>query len=77
MGSDGHIKITDFGLSKAGMSKNARTVTICGTPDDCRAGLAKFDGVVDQTLMVNVGYGGASEAELLRAFRALIALGSK
>lgn len=53
------------------------TVTICGTLDDCRAGLARFEGVVDQALMVNVGYGGASEAQLLSAFRALIALGSK
>ena len=52
-------------------------VTISGTPAQCREGLARFEGVVDQALMVNVGYGGASEEDLLNAFRALIELGSK
>lgn len=32
--SDGHIKMTDFGLSKQGlMDPNARTKTFCGTPE--------------------------------------------
>jgi serine/threonine protein kinase len=32
--SDGHIKITDFGLSKEGLiGQNARTNTFCGTPE--------------------------------------------
>ena len=52
------------------------TVTIAGTMAECRAALSRFEGIVDQTLMVNVGYGGASEDDLLRAFRALIELGS-
>ena len=52
-------------------------MTISGTPAQCREGLARFEGVVDQALMVNVGYGGASEEDLLDAFRALIELGSK
>lgn len=53
------------------------TVTISGSSDHCRQGLAKFEGIVDQALMVNVGYGGATEDELFSAFRALIDLGSK
>ncbi len=52
------------------------TVTIAGTLAECQAGLARFEGVVDQALMVNVGYGGASEDTLLAAFRDLIRLGS-
>ena len=32
--ADGHICITDFGLSKEGMqAPNARTNTFCGTPE--------------------------------------------
>jgi len=30
---DGHIKVTDFGLSKEGLSDNQRTKTFCGTPE--------------------------------------------
>jgi len=30
---DGHLKITDFGLSKEGMNDTARTDTFCGTPE--------------------------------------------
>lgn len=52
------------------------TVTIAGTMAECRAGLARFQGVVDQALMVNVGYGGASQDTLLGAFRDLIQLGA-
>jgi len=52
-------------------------VTIAGTPAQCRGRLAEFEGLVDQALMVNVGYGGATEEALLGAFRALIQLGSK
>lgn len=29
----GHIKVTDFGLSKEGLQDNARTRTFCGTPE--------------------------------------------
>jgi len=29
----GHIKVTDFGLSKEGLQDNARTHTFCGTPE--------------------------------------------
>ena len=31
--SDGHIKLTDFGLSKICNNKNCRTKTLCGTPE--------------------------------------------
>ncbi len=30
---DGHIKITDFGLSKLGLKGNKATYTFCGTPE--------------------------------------------
>tara|TARA_Y100000590_G_scaffold75549_1_gene83439 strand:- start:353 stop:706 length:354 start_codon:yes stop_codon:yes gene_type:complete len=53
------------------------TVTISGSSENYRAGLAKYEGVADQALMVNVGYGGAAEDELIGAFRALIDLGHK
>jgi serine/threonine protein kinase len=33
LGSDGHIKITDFGLSKMINSSDEKTHTICGTPE--------------------------------------------
>jgi serum/glucocorticoid-regulated kinase 2 len=29
----GHIKITDFGLSKQGLQENSKTFSFCGTPE--------------------------------------------
>ena len=29
----GHIKLTDFGLSKLGLDKNGKAYTFCGTPE--------------------------------------------
>ena len=52
------------------------TVAIAGSMAECRAGLDRFEGVVDQALMVNVGYGGASQDTLITAFRDLIRLGA-
>lgn len=31
--NDGHVVVTDFGLSKEGIGKDGRTVTFCGTPE--------------------------------------------
>jgi len=31
--ASGHIKVTDFGLSKEGLADNQRTKTFCGTPE--------------------------------------------
>ena len=53
------------------------TVTIAGTMDHCLEALARFEGVVDQALFVNVGYAGASEAAMASAFESLIELGSR
>lgn len=31
--NEGHIRLTDFGLSKINLKNNKMTFTICGTPD--------------------------------------------
>lgn len=42
---DGHIKITDFGLSKIGMSeKNPKAFTFCGTPEYLAPEILKNQG---------------------------------
>jgi alkanesulfonate monooxygenase SsuD/methylene tetrahydromethanopterin reductase-like flavin-dependent oxidoreductase (luciferase family) len=51
------------------------TVTVAGTPEQCRESLARFEGVVDQVLFVNVNYSAESEAALMEAFDNLIELG--
>jgi serine/threonine protein kinase len=33
MGTDGYVKITDFGLSKEGISNNSDAKSFCGTPE--------------------------------------------
>jgi serine/threonine protein kinase len=33
LGSDGHIKLTDFGMSKVCFSKNEMAYSMCGTPE--------------------------------------------
>jgi serine/threonine protein kinase len=33
VGADGHLKITDFGLSKPNLKEGERTNTFCGTPE--------------------------------------------
>lgn len=33
LGEDGHIKLTDFGLSKVGIEEGEKTNTLCGTPE--------------------------------------------
>lgn len=33
VGADGHIKLTDFGLSKLGVSPEGFTYSFCGTPE--------------------------------------------
>ncbi len=33
LGADGHIKLTDFGLSKVDLKEGERTYTFCGTPE--------------------------------------------
>ena len=33
MDDKGHIKITDFGLSKLNLDSNAKTFSFCGTPE--------------------------------------------
>lgn len=49
-------------------------VTISGTLSHCEAALAKFEGTVDETVLVNVNYSGTSQAELLEAYASLIQL---
>ena len=33
LGADGHIKLTDFGLSKLDMKEGENTHSMCGTPE--------------------------------------------
>ncbi len=33
VGADGHIKLTDFGLSKSNANSENLTFTVCGTPE--------------------------------------------
>ena len=42
--SDGHIRLTDFGLSKDGISDNSITHTFCGTPEYLAPEIIKNDG---------------------------------
>tara|TARA_A100001037_G_scaffold276817_1_gene276362 strand:+ start:602 stop:1618 length:1017 start_codon:yes stop_codon:yes gene_type:complete len=52
-------------------------LTITGTFEECRNKLDQFEGIVDQVLMVNVGYGSAAQDQAMSAFRGLIKLGAK
>ena len=52
-------------------------VAIVGTIEQCRDQLARFSGIVDQALLVNVNYSGASEEALLDAYQSLIDLASR
>ena len=52
------------------------TVTITGSLADARQQIDAFEGLVDQTLFVNVNYSGTSDDALQRAFQDLITLGS-
>ena len=51
-------------------------VTISGTAEHCRRALAEFEGIVDQALMVNVGYSGSTTNELIHGYHDLIELGT-
>lgn len=42
--SDGHIKLTDFGLSKQGVIGNRNTYTFCGTPEYLAPEIVKGKG---------------------------------
>ncbi len=52
-------------------------VTITGNPHDARRQLEAYEGVVDQTLFVNVNYSGDSDAALQDSFAHLIELGAR
>jgi serine/threonine protein kinase len=57
---EGHLKITDFGLSKQGISAtNPKTHSFCGTPEylapEIICGIG-HDKAVDWWSLVNIGY---------------------
>ena len=42
--SEGHIKLTDFGLSKLGIYGDEKTYTCCGTPEYLAPEVLKCEG---------------------------------
>jgi serine/threonine protein kinase len=40
----GHLKITDFGLSKQGLNINSKTYSFCGTPEYLAPEIITGDG---------------------------------
>ena len=44
LGADGHLKITDFGLSKLGLGRETRTYSFCGTPEYLAPEVIKGEG---------------------------------
>lgn len=42
--SEGHIRITDFGLSKQNVSKDEKTFSFCGTPEYLAPEIIKGSG---------------------------------
>ena len=57
--SEGHIKLTDFGLSKQGVVGNRNTYTFCGTPEYLAPEIVKGKGhgkAVDWWSLVSLFY---------------------
>ena len=50
------------------------TVTIAGTPEECRHRLAEYEGVVDEVIFVNVSYASGAGAGMLEGYRRLLAV---
>ena len=48
------------------------TVTIAGTPEECRRRLAEYEGVVDEVLFVNVSYSSREGASMLEGYRRFV-----
>ena len=42
---DGHVKITDFGLCKEGITPDATMKTFCGTPEYLAPEVSVFEGL--------------------------------
>lgn len=41
---DGHVRLTDFGLSRMGMSKGKKSHSFCGSPEYMSPEMLKGDG---------------------------------
>ena len=59
LADDGHLKLTDFGLSKQGIFKDEKTYSFCGTPEylapEILLGLG-HDKAVDWWSLVNFNF---------------------
>lgn len=50
------------------------TVTIAGTPEECRRRLAEYEGVVEEVIFVNVSYATSQTNSAVEGYRKLLAL---
>ena len=50
------------------------TVTIAGTPEECRQRLADYEGVVDEVIFVNVSYSDGAGSNMIEGYRRLLAV---